>query len=182
MKLLSAKPTVVAIGNFDGLHLGHKAILDRVLQLAETNDYVPAVLTFSPHPRQILQPNKPLNLITTPQQKQQILNDLGIKQTHFLTFNDTLRQLSPQQFIEQELLPLNPEHIVIGNDFRFGHKAAGDVDTLTEFGKTHGFAVHALAPVTCAKGESISSTRIRAAMIEKDFELASRLLGRPISI
>ena len=138
----SARGCVVAIGNFDGVHLGHKALIEAACSHAETLGAEAGVITFEPHPLQLLRPEIAPKRLTPLRAKALLLETLGVNHVYALTFNPTLRQKSPEAFVQDVLAHgLGVRHVVVGYDFRFGHKASGDVETLVTLGERFAFDV-----------------------------------------
>lgn len=168
----------LAIGNFDGVHQGHQHLLALAKQAAGARGLTLAVLTFSPHPRQVLQPQVPLHLLTTEAEKHARLQALEVGDIRTLAFNAALQQMSPADFVTDILVQRHhAKLVVVGQGFRFGHKAAGDVELLTRLGQTHGFEVLAVPPLADAGGEVVSSSRIRALITQGLEKEARALLG-----
>jgi riboflavin kinase/FMN adenylyltransferase len=174
--------SVLAIGNFDGIHLGHQAILRATVERAHALDAVPTVLTFDPSPRKVLRPESaPLRLSTIPQ-RVEWFNVLGIEAAVVLPFTLELARLSPEEFVEQILVrDLRVKAVLVGENFHFGHKQAGNVKLLKELGAKSGFEVVIIPPVEY-HGEVVSSTIIRREIAEGDVSHAGRLLGRPFAL
>jgi riboflavin kinase/FMN adenylyltransferase len=171
-------PAAVTIGNFDGVHLGHRAILDRLTTLGAATRSVPTVLTFDPHPQAVLRGHAPLAL-TTPERKLELLAEAGIARVVVLPFDRELSLVEPEAFVSDILLRiLGVRAVVVGSNFRFGHKARGDVAMLAELGNDLGFAFETVGVSTLA-GRPLSSTEIRKAIATCDVEWAARALGRP---
>jgi len=178
----SLPDTVATIGNFDGLHLGHATMLEQ-LRLASDRLGLPSVVTtFEPLPREhFAGKNAPARLQGL-RDRLASIREARIRALLLLDFNASLAALSPRQFIDLILLDtLNVKHLVIGDDFRFGHGRAGNIDTLVAAGERHGFTLERNETVAL-DDERISSTRIREALHEHDLALAARLLGRPYRI
>jgi riboflavin kinase/FMN adenylyltransferase len=175
----SKRGSVLAIGNFDGIHLGHQAILRAVEQRAIEADCVATVLTFDPSPRKILRPDAaPLRLSTTAQ-RMDWFGMVGLESAVVMPFTLELARLSPEEFVDQILVrDLQVRAVLVGENFHFGHRQAGDVKLLRELGMRRGFDVVVIPPVTY-RGEIVSSTCIRKAIGEGDVSYAARLLGRP---
>lgn len=170
----SPGPAAVAIGNFDGVHRGHAALIGAVAG----SEWLPTVLSFEPLPREVFQPDAPPARLTRAMEKLALLDAAGIEQVALLRFNAGLSRLSPETFVERALVAmLDARRVVVGPDFRFGHKRAGDVDMLHRLSGEHGFEVRVVDPVTHA-GERISSTAVRAALAAGELDRAERLLGR----
>lgn len=168
----------VAIGNFDGVHLGHAALIEAVREA----DGTATVLSFEPLPREVFQPESPPARLTRAGEKLALLGAAGIEQVCLLRFDNALARLSPDAFAERALAgTLGARRVVVGPDFRFGHKRAGDVATLRELGRKYGFGVEVVEPVL-VDGERISSTAIRTALAEGDLVRAETLLGRPYTM
>ena len=176
------EPTAVAIGNFDGVHLGHGALLGRLGEVARESSLPPTVLTFEPHPREFFSPASAPARLTTLREKLELLADSGIEQAMVCRFNASLAALTADQFIERVLVRgLRLRHLIIGDDFRFGKGRAGDFALLQAAGSEHGFAVEAMGSVT-VDGERVSSSGVRTALAGGEMEHAARLLGRPYVI
>ncbi len=168
--------TVVAIGNFDGVHLGHQALIKKAGEIAHAQNAKLSVLTFEPHPREFFQPQgEPFRLTLLPM-KQRLLAELGVAHLFALPFDEALSRLTAEEFIKNILGEgLGAKHVVVGQDFAFGKGRAGNVELLQKAGH---FGVTALVPVTCAGAEAYSSTRIRSFLKEAKFSEATALLGR----
>ena len=175
-------PTAVAIGNFDGVHLGHGALLGRLGEVARESSLPPTVLTFEPHPREFFSPASAPARLTTLREKLELLAEAGVEQAMVCRFNAAFAALSADQFIERVLVRgLRLRHLIIGDDFRFGKGRAGDFALLQAAGSEHGFAAEAMGSVT-VDGERVSSSGVRAALAGGEMEHAARLLGRPYVI
>jgi phosphoribosyl 1,2-cyclic phosphate phosphodiesterase len=170
--------TVLAIGSFDGIHLGHQAILRAVAGRAQALNAVPTALTFDPSPRAVLRPEAAPSQISTIAQRIAGFRALGLEAAVVLPFTLELSRLTPEEFVQQILLrSLRTRALFVGEDFRFGHKQAGDVNLLRRLGAEHGFEVVVLPPVIY-RGEVVSSTLIRKEIADGDVSRAARLLGR----
>jgi riboflavin kinase/FMN adenylyltransferase len=171
--------SILAIGNFDGIHLGHQAILKQAVELAAKTGAVATALTFEPSPLKVLRPESAPKRISTPEQRLEWFRTVEVESAVVLPFTLELSKLTPQEFIEGILVrELQVRAVLVGENFRFGHKQAGDTALLRESGLTHGFRVIALSPVS-AHGEVVSSTVIRREIAAGDVTQAGRLLGRP---
>src|SRR5467141_976943 len=171
--------SVLAIGNFDGIHLGHQAILRATVERAQSLNAVSTALTFDPSPRKVLRPETAPPLLSTSAQRMEWFNLLGLEAVVVLPFTLDLARLSPAEFVEQILVrDLRVKAVLVGENFRFGHKQAGDVKRLSELGAKHGFDVVVVPPVVY-RGEVVSSTIIRREIAAGDVSHAARLLGRP---
>ena len=175
-------PSVVSIGFFDGVHRGHRAIIGRALDHAAAHGLRSAVVTFDRHPLQIIRPESAPPLLMTTDRRARTLAQTGVDLVVVLPFDVELRTLPPETFVEQVLRSsLDARHLVVGHNFRFGHRAAGDVALLEQIGARDGFGVDGVDLVSL-DGEPISSTRIRAALAAGDVVTAARLLGQPFVI
>ncbi|MDI6745737.1 MAG: bifunctional riboflavin kinase/FAD synthetase [Rhodocyclaceae bacterium] len=178
----STSARVLAIGNFDGLHLGHRALLERLTAHARRLNLPPAVMTFEPHPRELFTPEQAPARLTSLREKLALLDSCGIEEVFLLHFSRKLAGLSAQEFIDRVLVRgLNVRHLIIGDDFRFGKGRAGDFTMLQAAGQQHGFGVEAMHTIEI-NGERVSSSAVRDALGAGDLEHAARLLGRPYSI
>lgn len=177
-----ATPSAVSIGFFDGVHLGHRAIVDRALGHAAAHALRSVVVTFDRHPLQIVRPDKVPPLLMTTPRRARTLADTGPDVVVVLPFDERLRMMQAELFIAQVLrAALDARHVVVGRNFHFGHRAAGDVDLLTAVGARDGFTVDGVELLEVA-GEPISSTRIRTALARGAVDEATQLLGRPFVI
>lgn len=175
-------PTVLAIGNFDGVHLGHVALVGRLVEAAQQFAVTPTVLTFEPHPREFFAPDSAPARLTTLREKLELLNECGAEQAMVCHFNAPFAALSAEQFVEEVLVGgLQVRHIIIGDDFRFGRGRKGDFALLQAAGQRHGFSVEAMESII-VEGERVSSSGVRDALAAGDMERAARLLGRPYVI
>lgn len=183
LKELSPHPNIrsLTLGVFDGVHLGHQAVLCKTRSLA-SDPAQAAVITFEPHPLAVIDPPKAPPRLTTEDQKITLIRKLGIPNVWVILFDSELRETSPLTFMEElhRIFP-NLSFLVVGPDWRFGKGAEGNMAFLLEFSKRYRFCVCPVEPVHC-EGAPINSTRIRQAIAERDFGLAERLLGRPYFI
>lgn len=179
--LSGSKPysrSVVTIGNFDGVHLGHQALVASARERVGPGEQL-AVVTFEPLPQAFFQPQQAPARLTTVYQRLAMLKSIGTDLCWMMRFDRTLSQLPPDQFVQQVLIDeLATKHIVVGEDFRFGHKRVGNLDLLSSLGQEAGFSVETVTPVQ-SQGERISSTAIRQALSVSDFVRAAAMLGRP---
>lgn len=165
---------VVVIGNFDGVHQGHL----KVLREAQRDTDLPlVVVTFWPHPVSVLRPDKAPRLLTDLRSRIELLKAAGASEVRVIRFTPDVASLSPADFVDRFLMPLRPRRVVVGQNFRFGHKAAGDVDTLADLG-TGRFEVRPLSLETVDEEVSCSSG-VRQALVDGDVVTAARHLGRP---
>ena len=173
------RPSVLAIGNFDGLHLGHQAILRVTVERALEMHAVSTALTFDPPPLKVLRPESAPLRLSTNTQRTAWFSMMGVEATVVLPFTMELARLAPEDFVEQILLrDLRVTAILVGENFRFGHRQSGNVKLLRELGERLGFDVVIIPPVVY-RGEIVSSTIIRREIAEGDVHHAGRLLGRP---
>lgn len=176
------KPTAVTIGNFDGVHVGHQEILRGVIERAHRMDGLSAVLTFYPHPARVLRPDAAPGLLETLPQRLAEFEALGLDAALVLKFDQELAKASAEEFAREFLVEtLRTRAVLVGANFRFGHKQAGDVELLTESGRENGFAVEIVQPVL-VDGRVVSSSAIREAVREGRMEEARRMLGRPFAL
>lgn len=173
---------VVTIGNFDGVHLGHQQILHTVLDRARRTDLLAAVLTFYPHPARVLRPAEAPALLETLEQRLAAIGDEGIDAALVMRFDAELANVAAEDFVRRFLLDtMGAETILVGGNFRFGHRGAGDVKLLGQLGQRWGFAVEIVPPVV-ENGVVVSSTAIRTAIGDGDVDEARRMLGRPYAL
>ena len=173
---------VATIGNFDGHHLGHRALLQTVVETARKAQGTALVLTFEPHPVKILAPHVDLKFLTTVEEKLAHFETAGIDEVVFLEFTPTFAAMSPDQFAEDILhRSLTLAELFVGNHFAFGKGRTGRIDDLVRFGKQYGFRVHPVTPVVM-EGDVVSSSRIRRLILEGKMEQATVLLGRVYGI
>ena len=172
-------PAWVTIGNFDGVHLGHRTILDQLLAEASEGCGEVGVVTFDPHPRCVLQPEHCPPSVTTLDEKASILEELGADRLVVLPFDLEMSRWSADHFCARLVTAFDLRRLVIGHDFALGHKRQGDIAFLTAWGRERGgFEVEAIEPILDG-AQPASSTRIRAALAAGDVELAGRLMHRP---
>lgn len=172
----------VTIGNFDGLHRGHKVLIEQTLALAQTQNLVSTLISFEPLPRQYFEPASQSFRLQSTTDKLRQLRQWGLQQVGLLRFNQWLAGLSAEDFIQQVLFEkLNTRQLIVGEDFRFGKNRRGDTDMLARLSREYGFETHFI-PVVCLHGERISSTRLRTVLSAGEMELAGELLGRSYSL
>jgi riboflavin kinase/FMN adenylyltransferase len=170
---------VATIGNFDGVHLGHRAIFQRLLAKGRELGLPATVITFEPHPMELFAPGAAPARLTRLREKLAAIGDAGIEQVVLLEFGHKLAAMGARDFVRELLVSgLGTRHLLVGDDFRFGHGRDGDYRLLEEMGQEHGFSVEDLHTITIAE-ERVSSTRIREALSRGDLDLARHLLGRP---
>ena len=177
-----AGPTALAIGNFDGVHLGHGALLGRLGEVARRYSLPPTILSFEPHPREFFSPASAPARLTTFREKLELLGEAGVAQAMICRFNAAFAALSAEQFVDRVLVGgLRVRYVIIGDDFRFGKGRLGDFAMLQAAGSQYGFDVEAMGSVT-VDGERVSSSGVRTALAAGDMAHAARLLGRPYII
>jgi len=181
-------PCALTIGNFDGVHRGHQAILAHLRQASAEQGLTPSVMTFAPHPREYfaLKANRP-ELIPTHicglRDKLSALACHGIRQVIVERFDQRLAALSADDFVQYLLVQgLRTRWLMVGADFRFGRERSGDVDSLRQAGRRHGFDVMTLADITDEAGHRVSSSEVRSALALGDLARAAHLLGRPYTL
>lgn len=169
----------IAIGNMDGVHLGHRALIDRARAIATERGRPAAALTFEPHPRLLFQPDAAPFLLYGPEEKLVLLAGTGLDAAYVQIFDRALSLLPAAEFVEEILVrKFGVSHVVVGEDFHFGHRRGGDAALLRQLGARHGFGVTALAPVPAPDGGVCSSSRIRALLAEGRPAEAATLLDR----
>lgn len=171
------KPTIVTIGTFDGVHLGHKKILEQIISSAHSQNCESLVLTFFPHPRTILQADSEMKQLNTLAEKTNLLSALGIDNLVIHPFDAAFSRLTAEEFVKQVLVDtFKIKKIIIGHDHRFGRNRTANIDDLIEFGNKFGFEVEEISAKQINE-VSISSTKIRNALTEGNIELANNYLG-----
>jgi riboflavin kinase/FMN adenylyltransferase len=175
-------PSVVTIGNFDGVHRGHQEVLAHAKARAAELGGLPVVaLTFDPHPMAVLRPDRAPAMLSEPEERAGLLGGHGADAVLILPFDKDVASWSPEDFIERVLVgTLHAKAVVVGENFRFGHKAAGHVDTLVAAGATYGFQVEGLS--LAGDMQPWSSTYIRGRIAEGDVEAAAEALARPLRV
>jgi riboflavin kinase/FMN adenylyltransferase len=175
-------PALVSVGNFDGVHRAHSHVLGEIVSRAKATDAKSVAVTFEPHPTRILRPEAGLKLLTPTPEKLRWLEGTGIDAVLLLPFGRDLSLMTPRQFAERILKKkLHAREVHEGFNFRFGHKAAGDMNMLAEFGREMGFEVK-LYPEMTLRGETVSSSQIRRLLTAGSVSKARHLLARPFCI
>jgi riboflavin kinase / FMN adenylyltransferase len=170
--------SVVTIGVFDGVHRGHQAIIGHAVKRARDMGLQSVVLTFDPHPAEVVRPGSHPAVLTEPVRKAELIEQLGVDALCVVPFTPAFSQLDPNEFVHDVLVEaLHAADVVIGDNFRFGHKAAGDATLLESLGRTFGFTVED-APLVSADGVVFSSTYIRSCVDAGDVRAAAAALGR----
>lgn len=174
---------VVAIGNFDGIHFGHRAVFREVVDRARKRGVDSAVLTFEPHPVRFFRPDIPDFRLTTPQQKFELLEACGLEGVIALTFDEAMSQRTPAEFVEEILdRGIHASCVLVGEGFVFGKDRAGDTESLAKLCAARNIETVIVPPVRDENGEIVSSTRIRDAVREGRFDIVEDLLGRHYEI
>jgi riboflavin kinase/FMN adenylyltransferase len=177
---LPVESTSLAIGFFDGLHLGHQAVINQAIEKAKELEITPAVMTFSPHPREVLGKTTFDGYLTPLKEKLSQLATLGMERVYVVTFNPTFANLEKENFITDVLIPLQVTAVTTGFNFTFGHKGLGKATDLAKLSKGS-FDVKIVDPVIMGD-QAVSSTRIRQSLTSGDIQLTTELLGRPYRI
>lgn len=175
-------PTGIALGNFDGIHMGHKTLIIKLVEICKQHNIPSVIYTFRNHPKSLTSSNRGPLKIVSDKQKLQLLRELGIDYTIFIEFDEKQRRLEPEQFIKEILITrLNMQYAVVGHDYRFGHKAKGDTRLLEALKGQYGYQLQVIQPVAI-ENEIISSTVIRQLVQEGQISKANLYLGKPFTI
>jgi riboflavin kinase/FMN adenylyltransferase len=175
-------PSALTIGNFDGVHRGHREILRRVREIADERHWNASLLTFDPHPAKVVAPDRAPRLMTLPDERGRLVREEGIRQVLILPFTAALARLTPEEFVEQVLVgKLGARAVVVGENFRFGHKKAGDTQLLKTLGRRFGFTTE-IVPAVSWRGVPVSSSRLRWLLEAGAVARAGRFLGRPYAL
>ncbi len=175
-------PSALTIGNFDGVHVGHRRILRRVREIAEEHDWKASVLTFDPHPAKVVAPDRAPRLMTTPEQRAALMRGEGIEQVLILPFYVEVAKLTAEEFVDRILVrALGARAVVVGENFRFGNKKAGDTKLLKTLGQRLGFVTEIVSAVSC-RGMRVSSSALREIVEAGEVARAGRLLLRPYAL
>lgn len=173
----SNKKTILTLGTFDGVHIGHKKILEKLIQKTKNEDYESLVLTFFPHPRMVLQEHSDIKLLNTIDEKIALLEQIGIENLVIHPFDETFSRLTAEEFVKTILVDrFHIQKIIIGYDHRFGRNRTANIDDLIAFGKEYNFEVEQIS-VQEINDISVSSTKIRTALLDGDMDLANKYLG-----
>jgi len=173
----STKPSVITIGTFDGVHIGHKKIINQLTSISSKNNLISILLSFFPHPKMVLQNDKELKLINTIQEKEGLLNSLNLDYLIIKEFTKEFSRLSALEFVRDILVnKLNAKHIIIGYDHHFGRNRTANIEQLKEFGELYDFKVTEILAQDI-DDIAISSTKIRKALINGEITLANKFLG-----
>lgn len=175
------QPVSLAIGHFDGVHRGHQNVIMRAVEVAKKAGITSAVMTFDPHPKEVLGHGDHYYQCLTPLPvKTELFSELGVDRVYVMKFNLQFAAVTPQHFVESVLRPLTAKHVVVGFDFTFGNRGLGNTDVLRELSAPD-IAVHIVEPLY-EQGTKVSSTYTREVLEEGDLPMAERLLGRPYEI
>lgn len=176
------KKTILTLGTFDGVHFGHKKILEKVIQNTKNEKYESLVLTFFPHPRMVLQEDSNIKMLNTLAEKITLLDQIGIQNLVIHPFDESFSRLTAEEFVKNILVDQFHIHkIIIGHDHRFGRNRTANIDDLKAFGKQYDFEVEEISAQEI-KEVSVSSTKIRQALNEGNVALANEYLGYPYSL
>ncbi len=178
----NARPLVLALGNFDGVHLGHQSLLARVTESARSQNGIAAVMTFREHPQHVLHPTSKPPLLTSLEHKLFLLKENGVELCFLLAFTTEFSSMDPETFVRDVLVrQLEVKEVYLGHNARFGRNREGDADLMRRLGRELGFAFYQLEPVQAA-GDMVSSSRIRTLVREGKLEEAEICLGRKFSV
>ena len=177
MKNKNSNHTVLTIGTFDGVHIGHQKIIKRLVEISEIKNLTPSLLTFFPHPRMVLQKDANIKLINTIDEKKDILNQFGISNLVIKEFTKEFSRLTAEDFVKNILVDhLKAKHIIIGYDHHFGRNRNANIEDLKQFGKDYDFEVEEISKQDI-NDVAVSSTKIRAALQEGNIKIANTYLG-----
>ena len=171
----------IALGSFDGLHLGHLSLIQKVKEEAEKNSGKSMIYTFKNHPRTLINKDTAPKLLMDNDEKIQILDKYGIDAVYFQEFNEKFMKITPEEFIKMLVEKFNAKGLVVGFNYKFGYKNSGDINLLRQLQKKYNYELYVMEPYTY-KNEVISSTRIRKAIEEGNVEEAYEMLNRPYSL
>jgi riboflavin kinase/FMN adenylyltransferase len=174
--------TIIALGGFDGLHLGHRALIDKTINIAKRHKCISMVFTFKNHPLSIINEEAAPKLLMSNSDKLKLLEQYGIDITNMAEFDSEFMKLSPEEYVSRLVKHYNASGLVVGFNHRFGYKNLGDIDLLKSLSKTFGYDLYIVSPVKY-KGEIVSSSKIRNLLSEDgDIEKANKMLSRPYTI
>lgn len=173
------RSSAVTIGKFDGVHLGHRAIISALQSVANERNLQTVVFTFEAHPLSVINPERAPQPLASPAQRLDVLADAGLDATVMIPFDQQFSELTPREFVRDILVEkLDCRYLIVGGDFRFGHRGAGNVALLRAMGVEYGFEVQVVDDVIGDAGDRVSSTMIRSALAEGNVSHAAELLGR----
>ena len=177
-----ARNCAVSIGNFDGVHAGHRRIFRRVAELGRERGWIPSVLTFDPHPAKIVAPDRAPKLLNTTEERLEFMQAEGIEHVFILSFDKAFSEQSPESFVRNILVDrLGVRAVLVGDNFRFGKGHAGDVALLRKLGEQYGFLTE-VTPGVRLRGRAVSSSEVRRLLTSGNVSAACRLLERPYSL
>ena len=179
---INARPTIMTIGAFDGVHLGHQHLIESIVRRANDLGSQSAVLTFDPHPDMIIHPDRGRMYLTSFEERAELIEALGVDLLIVLAFTRELMQISAYDFMAQICHAVALRELWVGWDFALGRRREGTITRLGEIGHTFGYTVHPMAPYSLNDGSPISSTRIRNVLRDGDVATAAWLLGRPFGV
>lgn len=175
------KNTVITIGTFDGFHLGHQKIVNKVLSSSQKNNWRNLLITFEPHPRSVVSKDFNIQILTTLEEKKELISKAGISNLYVINFTKEFSELSYEEFFVKYIVNnIGISELIIGHDHKIGKNRRGDEDKLRELGRQHSFSVTPVNAVE-VEGEVISSTKVRHALLEGSIEKVTSYLGRPYS-
>ena len=176
---MSTEASIITIGTFDGVHIGHQKIIQRLVRSGKAKGLKSVVLTFFPHPRMVLQPDFDLKLLHTIEERQLILSKYGVDDIIIKPFTKAFANLSAEDYVKDILVDeLNAQHIIIGYDHHFGKNRSANIDDMKTFGKKYNFYIEEISAQDI-KDVAVSSTKIRHALLNGDIETANAYLGYP---
>lgn len=176
------KPSVVTIGTFDGVHIGHQKIIKRIVEIAKKKDLQALVLTFFPHPRMVVQNDSTIKLINTIDEKAKQLESMGVNHLVIKKFTKSFSRLSALEYVRDVLVnKLKVKHIIVGYDHHFGRNRTANIEDLKEYGDFYGFKVTEIVPQE-VDDVAVSSTKIRNALLKGDVKIANKFLGYNFSL
>lgn len=171
------EPTVIALGNFDGVHLGHQTLIKAGLTKAQELNIKLSVLLFDPHPLKVLSPERSLNLLTGKKERLMLFDEQGVDQVLLFPFTPKFAGTSPREFVKDILLTIGVKHVVVGFNYSFGYQGRGKPSDLEELGKEYGFGVN-IIQAQKIRDKIISSTEIRKYLLNGEIDLAKEMIGR----
>ncbi|HVN23640.1 MAG TPA: bifunctional riboflavin kinase/FAD synthetase [Syntrophorhabdales bacterium] len=176
---LKSPNPVLTIGNYDGVHIGHRTIIEITKGKAREINGTPMLMTFYPHPLHVLRPDKELPCITPPAEKKRLIEEAGIEVLVIVPFTEEFSQITPEVYVKEILIgKLGIKGLVVGYDFKFGKGGRGDIEGMKKYADAYGFFLEVVSPVTIG-GEKVGSNKIRKLLQSGEIEKASQLLGRP---
>ncbi|NDJ53880.1 MAG: bifunctional riboflavin kinase/FAD synthetase, partial [Chloroflexi bacterium] len=176
------QPSVVTIGVFDGVHVGHQSLIKRLVDHAQATDQVSVVLNFFPHPQMVLRGFTPGYYLTLPDEKARLISQLGVDLIVTHPFNEAVRQIRAQDFVDRLITHLRMQSLWVGQNFALGYQREGDINFLNAYGIRRGFSVRPIDMTESRDGQRVSSTSIREALAAGKISSAEQLLGRPFRL